>query len=637
MKPPSTVPSEAIWDADDSEWVLGPKNEGGEYHGDVNYWRADGTLVCTCPLDNGVPHGKGRRFHENGEVSVVSNFVAGKLEGIQSWHRSSGPTTEQMPQGADFDRVEFTYIASNITNARYFLADDMEVTKNGDPIATRPDTVPNEAIQNSTGWMVGTWNESGQKHGEARYFDPSGTLLSVEMCRNDKLHGFCQRFSDGLLRARTEYKNGERDGSFEQYADGKLVRSGAVVDGKWASPLEDFDQSGTLIYKLQVPSESEAVTPAAPSAQELEQFSDCQWPPSSTLLRTDWSPAAVARFLAIGWGGGDSRDADQARCARALVRAMANSNSEMERVLGALGLDKAPRIFTTTRLRRLLDACLELASVDSDTLEFEMVSMGGIAESVALRQGGASAERLLRNRLSSTGELDLSGESLDTLPPVLSLLPSITSLDVSNNNLRTLPDEVASLPFLEIIDLDDCQITELPACLVRLQELRKLRLSNNCLKRLPDVVTKLAELKSLNLADNQLSELPDDFAALSKLKTLWLTDNPLVSLPNSFGELEKLTFLHLGGAPWHTPPDCIWRLGNLEQLWLASPSLTHLPAEVSQLKNLERLHLWYSSLEEVPTILFEMTYLKELRISNNPLPPNTVERLKEALPNTTIY
>ncbi len=636
MKPPSTVPCEAIWDAVDSEWVLGPKDEEGEYHGDVNYWRGDGTLVCICAFENGVPHGKGRRFHENGEVSVHSTFVAGKLEGLQSWHRSFDPTTEQMPKGADFDRVEFTYLVGTITNARYFLKDDIEVTRNGSPLATRPDTVPPEAMPNLTGWMVGTWNDKGQKHGELRFFDHNGTTTSIEMYHNDQLHGYFQSFSNGLLRARTEYKKGKREGAFEQYAHGKLVRSGSILEGKWDRPLEDFDEDGTLIYRLQLPVASKA-NPATPSVREIEQFSDCQWPPSSTLLQTNWSPAAVARFLAVGWGGDTERDAGLARCARALVRALAGRNTEIETMLHTLGFDKAPRIFTTSRLRQLLDACVELTSVDSSSLEFELIARGGTAEIIALQHGDAAAEPLLRKRLSSTGTLDLSGQSLATLPPVLAFLPSITSLDASHNRLRTLPDEVASLPFLEKIDLDSCQITDVSTRLTRLQELRNLRLSNNCLKRLPDIVTRLVELETINLGNNQLTELPDDFCALSDLKTLWVNDNPLETLPSSFEKLRKLTFLHLGNTPWHTPPECIWQLGNLKELWLASSSLTHLPAEVGQLKKLERLHLWYSSLKEVPAILFEMTYLKELRISHNPLPPNTIELLKEALPNTEIF
>ena len=76
---------------------------------------------------------------------------------------------------------------------------------------------------------------------------------------------------------------------------------------------------------------------------------------------------------------------------------------------------------------------------------------------------------------------------------------------------------------------------------------------------------------------------------------------------------------------------------SLEELWLASHSLEHLPPAICKLPKLRRLHLWYSNLSSVPEELFACTKLEELRITNNPMPDETVERLRKALPRTTIY
>jgi hypothetical protein len=62
-----------------------------------------------------------------------------------------------------------------------------------------------------------------------------------------------------------------------------------------------------------------------------------------------------------------------------------------------------------------------------------------------------------------------------------------------------------------------------------------------------------------------------------------------------------------------------------------------LPPDVARLTNLRELMVWYSGLTEVPDALFEMTHLRELRIRDNPLPEGTIEALREALPDCTIY
>ena len=42
-------------------------------------------------------------------------------------------------------------------------------------------------------------------------------------------------------------------------------------------------------------------------------------------------------------------------------------------------------------------------------------------------------------------------------------------------------------------------------------------------------------------------------------------------------------------------------------------------------------------LTDLPAELFEMTQLRELRVRENPLPSNTIDALKEALPDCRIY
>ena len=73
---PDNFPEDATWCDEDSEWVKGLKDPDGKYHGEVHYWRHDGTLCCISTLVHGKAHGPYQRFHENGEVSNEGAFLA---------------------------------------------------------------------------------------------------------------------------------------------------------------------------------------------------------------------------------------------------------------------------------------------------------------------------------------------------------------------------------------------------------------------------------------------------------------------------------------------------------------------------------------------------------------------------------
>ncbi|KAK3100141.1 hypothetical protein FSP39_015249 [Pinctada imbricata] len=102
-------------------------------------------------------------------------------------------------------------------------------------------------------------------------------------------------------------------------------------------------------------------------------------------------------------------------------------------------------------------------------------------------------------------ELDLGLNNLSTVPvKELSLLPKARRLDLSCNTITTLPDAFCDLTHLVKIDFSKNQLTELPV--------RFGALSN---------------LEHLDLLGNQLTILPISFCHLNKLKWLDLKDNPL--------------------------------------------------------------------------------------------------------------
>src|SRR5262245_15963576 len=94
-KPPKGVPDGAWWSPSDNEWILGDKDAEGRLVGSVDYWRPDGSHVCTCDHVAGKPHGRSLRFHETGEISQRCMFENGQLHGLREWFMTDGATTEK--------------------------------------------------------------------------------------------------------------------------------------------------------------------------------------------------------------------------------------------------------------------------------------------------------------------------------------------------------------------------------------------------------------------------------------------------------------------------------------------------------------------------------------------------------------
>lgn len=640
MDKPDGVPPDAEWSADDNEWVLGPRNAGGEYEGEVHYWRPDGTLVSIAQLVDGKPHGVGRRFHENGEVSQEASYVHGELHGLRRWISCDEPTTELMraPQmGAEIWRVEVEYDMGRPREFRWYLRDGTMVERDGAPLITVPAAVPTGAVHNpKTGWwMAGVWDSEGRRDGAMRVFRADGSPLSVETYRRDIPHGPHTLFyEDGGIWSQRDYVDGKLCGPVEYFhRTGEVARRGEIQGGTWVGPLVDFDRDGQVIRHVHVPpvAASTAPAPLTPDDIRVIEAFDLDEPPSPEAL----SPVGLAAAIAAAWAGDEYRDSLRARHARAFVRNY--DDADLANALRTVGLDTAPRLLTATRLAALCEALREVRAVDVHALRHAMATEGGVGATAALGDGGVRAVEFLRSKLDDRGRLNLEHLSLQSLPSELRHLATITELKANSNAIAKVGSEIADLALLTRLELSDNQIDSLPAEMARLFDLRALHLADNGLEQLPDVVTALPELRVLNLSDNQLRELPDAFGDLEHLDTLWLSNNPLETLPASFGRLPRLTFLHLGGAPWSEPPACLWELQRLETLWLASRDLQRLPAAVGRLTNLKALHLWYSDLRTLPDELFEMTHLRELRIRDNPLPEGTIDKLREALPDCTIY
>ncbi len=634
---PDTVPADAEWDEGDQEWVIGPRDEDGEYHGEVTYYRPDGSLLSKANHVHGVVEGVAKRFHPNGEVAQIANYKNGKIHGLREWFACAEPTPEAFytkGMSRDIVHAQVDYNSSRTAAFRYYLADGTQVEIDGKPVRQRPDGVPENAIwfPGTKLWMTGDWDEAGKRVGELWAYYEDGTLAGLEHYEDDKAQGLAEAFrTDGTLRTRRSYNEGLLEGVLEYFdREERLSRRVEVHDGTWASPLTDFDPDEVVrVQELPDISSPQYAEPTEDEKAWLFALEYDTAPPDA-----EWSPAGMARLIAAGWCGDEDRDHTAARVARRIVRNY--PDKELQAVLAEIGLDRAPRLFTPGRAQRLVLALQDIDAVDATLLKAAMVDEGGVGDVVGLLERGHLPYFVLKQKLRDR-KVKLIGLDMEQLPTELRLLVDLTCLYAQDCGLKRIGTEVSDLVQLRDLRLDGNRIEDITDDLALLYDLTSLNLARNALTQLPEVVGNLPALKNLTLGYNAFTSLPDSFGNLTTLRQLWINNTRLQTLPDSFANLQQLHFLHCTDHHWTTPPECIWELDALETLWLPSKSLEHLPEDVGRLKNLNRLVLWHSNLTKLPDALFEMTHLEEIRIKHNPLPEGTMDALKEALPNCTIY
>ncbi|RYE98192.1 MAG: leucine-rich repeat domain-containing protein, partial [Methanobacteriota archaeon] len=108
---------------------------------------------------------------------------------------------------------------------------------------------------------------------------------------------------------------------------------------------------------------------------------------------------------------------------------------------------------------------------------------------------------------ASVSELDVSGNQLRRLPPVLPHLPLLTHLNLARNELR-IPDAESEeddnlwCPRLQVLDLRENALTRLPTSVMALPSLLQLDISYNNLSIIPPHLGMLSTLTALNIEGN---------------------------------------------------------------------------------------------------------------------------------------
>ena len=183
--------------------------------------------------------------------------------------------------------------------------------------------------------------------------------------------------------------------------------------------------------------------------------------------------------------------------------------------------------------------------------------------------------QLRAGQLTGIKRLTLSC-GLQTFPrEIFELADSLEILDLSGNTLSSLPDDLPRLHKLRVLFCSHNQFSELPAVLGHCTQLsmvgfkanqirsvpgeslpaalRWLILSDNQIEALPASIGHCSQLQKLMLAGNRLSALPVELAACRQLELLRISANRLTELPSWLLALPRLAWLAYAGNPFCAP------------------------------------------------------------------------------------
>lgn len=240
-------------------------------------------------------------------------------------------------------------------------------------------------------------------------------------------------------------------------------------------------------------------------------------------------------------------------------------------------------------------------------------------------------ERIEAEAIENSGNLDLSGCSIRTIPLEICQLTDLKSLNLSGNNIIDITP-ISNLLNLESLDLSSNKITDI-APIENLTQLTSLNLSYNKIQYLSPL-KRLLRLQILNVERNKINSIIV-LANLKKIQVLILSRNNIQDFTpisknsellhlslhktkikdlNKICSIENLLSLNLGGNSI-SDYSCLEKLRSLTTLNLSFSMIKNYDF-LNSIKGLRSLNLNRNKLTDI-SFLYKLNKINNLSLSSN--------------------
>ena len=183
--------------------------------------------------------------------------------------------------------------------------------------------------------------------------------------------------------------------------------------------------------------------------------------------------------------------------------------------------------------------------------------------------------------------LDLRNKNLTLLPTNID--ENVEYLDLSFNSLTTLPDSFEDYKNLKILFLSNNNFCEVPKIISKMKNLFMLSFKNNNILTVDNIPPSVGWLILTNNKINKIVSL----GHLLNLRKLMLSGNRLNSLPSDIVKCQKIELLRLSNNLFNSVPQSIFELDNLAWISLAHNPCFPLPKLNNNKLYIERQNVKY--------------------------------------------
>uniref|UniRef100_A0A6T6L7F8 Uncharacterized protein n=1 Tax=Rhodosorus marinus TaxID=101924 RepID=A0A6T6L7F8_9RHOD len=163
--------------------------------------------------------------------------------------------------------------------------------------------------------------------------------------------------------------------------------------------------------------------------------------------------------------------------------------------------------------------CTLLDSVRSVQKHVQVVDLSmNFLTGSAQDNGGVETGTRFANKFPDVQSLDLSGNSLVSIPGFATAFRNLKEIDFSDNNSLINFDTSALPKSVRHVYARNCALRRFPEPLDALPRTSVLQLSGNRIRSLAGDIGELENLVYINISDNEAENLPDELAADDQLR-----------------------------------------------------------------------------------------------------------------------